>query len=158
MPLLRAPLRRRPERLSWPATPVLPPSYARVVLPTRAWHNWGVRSAGHANRLAVRSGAHPLAAAALEPALCRSNGVNATVLSITSASSFTGTGAAELIIGNRNSTQPPNGGGGKDCIVAGAVPSGKTVTMAPASGSGSVCVKGPGPGSYTYGAGCAVRG
>ena len=96
-------------------------------------------------------------AAALQKAICAANGVNPTTIISGSANPLNGTAAANLILGTRNNTQTLNGGGGKDCIVAGSVISGRTVTMAPTAGRGSVCVEGPGPGSYTYGAGCAVR-
>ena len=96
-------------------------------------------------------------AAALQKAVCAANGVNPTTTVSGVANPLNGTAGADLILGTRNNTQTLNGGGGKDCIVAGSVPSGKTITMAPTAGSGSVCVKGPGPGTYTYGAGCAVK-
>ena len=104
----------------------------------------------------VGSHAAAITAVALQPAVCAANGVSPTTIVSGTANPLNGTAAANLILGTRNNTQTLNGGGGKDCIVAGAVPSGKTITMAPTTGSGSVCVKGPGPGSYTYGAGCAV--
>ena len=98
-----------------------------------------------------------ISAAALQKAVCAANGVNPTTTVSGVANPLNGTAGADLILGTRNNTQTLNGGGGKDCIVAGSVPSGKTITMAPTAGSGSVCVKGPGPGTYTYGAGCAVK-
>ena len=96
-------------------------------------------------------------AAALQKAVCAANGVNPTTIVSGVANPLNGTAGADLILGTRNNTQTLNGGGGKDCIVAGSVPNGKTITLAPTAGSGSVCVKGPGPGSYTYGGGCAVK-
>lgn len=107
----------------------------------------------------VGSSAQTITAAAKAPALCRSNGVVASTLIVSASATVNGTAAANLIIGNRQTnSQTINGGGGKDCLVAGGVPVGRTVTMAPTSGSGSVCIKGPGPGAYTYGTGCAIRG
>ena len=108
---------------------------------------------------ASKIGSHTAAitAATLQPAVCTANGVSPVNVISGTANPLNGTSAANLIIGTRNNTQTLSGGGGKDCIVAGAVPSGKTITMSPTAGSGSVCVKGPGPGSYTYGSGCAVK-
>ena len=96
-------------------------------------------------------------AATLQKAVCAANGVSPTRVVSGAANPLNGTTGADLILGTRNNTQTLSGGGGKDCLVAGSVPSGKTITLSPTAGSGSVCVKGPGPGSYTYGAGCAVK-
>jgi hypothetical protein len=109
---------------------------------------------------ASKVGTHTAAvtAATLQKAVCAANGVNPTTVVSGAANPLNGTTGADLILGTRNNTQTLNGGGGgKDCIVAGSVPNGKTITMSPSAGSGSVCVKGPGPGSYTYGTGCAVK-
>ncbi len=159
----------------------------RFVLPlTGVWHNGGVKllrilalsavllvAVGGLGKLAftasnsvaassVGSSSAAITAATLQPALCASNGVAPTsVRRATSATaSFTGTTGADLIVSAIRATSSItlNGGGGKDCIVAGAVNSGRRITMSPTSGSGSVCIKGPGPGTYTYGAGCAVQG
>lgn len=110
----------------------------------------------------VGSSSAAITASTLQPALCLSNGVTPTsVQRATSATAnFTGTASADLIVSAITATGniSLNGGGGKDCIVAGAVSAGKKITMSPTSGSGSVCIKGQGPGTYTYGAGCAVKG
>lgn len=107
----------------------------------------------------VGSSTQSITTAAKAPALCRSNGVTATNLVVSASATVNGTAASDLIIGNRlTNNQTLNGGGGKDCIVAGTIPAGRTITMAPTTGSGSVCIKGLGAGTYTYGAGCAVRG
>ena len=108
---------------------------------------------------ASKVGSHiaTVTAATLQKAVCAANGVNPTSIVSGSANPLNGTAGANLILGTRNNTQTLSGGGGKDCLVAGSVPTGKTVTLSPAAGSGSVCVKGPGPGSYTYGSGCAVK-
>jgi hypothetical protein len=105
----------------------------------------------------VGTSSEAITAATLAPLICRSNGVTATSVRSGTGGTLTGTSASELLIGTRNNNMTINGGGGKDCIVAGTVPSGKRITMSPSNGSGSVCVAGPGPGSYTYGAGCAVK-
>ncbi len=105
----------------------------------------------------VGSASAAITAAALQKAVCAANGVNPTTIVSGATNPLNGTAGADLILGTRNNTQTLNGGGGKDCIVAGSVPTGRTITMSPSAGSGSVCVKGPGPGSYAYGSGCAVQ-
>ena len=99
----------------------------------------------------VGSASAAITAAALQKAVCAAT---PTTTVSGAANPLNGTAAADLILGTRNNTQTLNGGG-KDCIVAGSLPNGKTITMSPSTGS--VCVKGPGPGSYAYGAGCAVK-
>lgn len=95
----------------------------------------------------------------LSPSLCRSNGVTADNLIVSSSSTVNGNSGDDLIITtNTSSNQTLRGNGGKDCLVAGRINSGRTITMTPSFGSGSVCIKGPGPGSYSYGSGCAVKG
>ena len=103
--------------------------------------------------------AQSITAATLQPAVCTSNGVSPVgAARNASTTPYTGTASADLILGTYTANnQTINGGGGKDCIVAGKGTAGKSVTMAPTSGSGSVCVKGPGPATYVYGGGCAVK-
>ena len=103
--------------------------------------------------------AQSITAATLQPAVCTSNGVSPVgAARNASTTPYTGTASADLILGTYTANnQTINGGGGKDCIVAGQGKSGKSVTMSPAAGSGSVCVKGPGPATYVYGGGCAVK-
>jgi hypothetical protein len=94
----------------------------------------------------------------LQPAACaNANPVHPTVKTVSAAAIVTGTQSGELIIGNRNDTQTIDGAGGNNCVVAGAVPSDKTVTMTASTAGTTVCVKGPGPGSYIYGAGCDIH-
>lgn len=164
-----------------------PRSYLyRPLPPTRIWHNGGVtlarplaaaalaaaavaltaQAAFTAGNLvsasSVGSSATGINAAAVQPALCRTNSVSPTSVKVANTTAYTGSTGADLIVGadwsGTSSNITISGGGGKDCIVAGAVKSGRTLTMSPANGSGSVCIKGPGPGSYTYGPGCAVKG
>jgi len=106
----------------------------------------------------IGSSVQAVTPAALEPAFCRANGIAPTMLVTGSTATVTGTSGADLLIGSGGIAQNLVGNGGKDCIVAGSVPAGKTTTLNPTAGSGSACVKGPGPGSYTYGAGCAFKG
>jgi len=106
----------------------------------------------------IGSSVQAVTPAALEPAFCRANGIAPMKLVTGSTATVTGTSGADLLIGSGGIAQNLVGNGGKDCIVAGSVPAGKTTTLNPTAGSGSACVKGPGPGSYTYGAGCAFKG
>jgi hypothetical protein len=104
------------------------------------------------------SSVRAITAAALQPAFCRTNGITPTGIVSGAGATVTGTAGADLLIGSGGVAQNLVGNGGNDCIVAGAVPAGKTTTLNAKSGTVSACVKGPGQGTYTYGPGCAFKG
>jgi len=104
------------------------------------------------------SSVQAITAAALQPVFCRTNGIMPTGLVSGAGATVTGTTGADLLIGSGGIAQNLVGNGGNDCIVAGAVPAGKTTKLNAKTGTLSACVKGPGPGTYTYGPGCSFKG
>lgn len=92
---------------------------------------------------AGKSGAQTATPVQLAPTACAALALTAKIVMAASATTVTGTSAAELIIGvNKTGNVSYNGGAGSDCIVAGGRSGTKNI-LDGGTGSNDICIGAP---------------